>query len=80
MDTPEEVHAFVIGLCEILAPWPPRIRTPSPSKGEGKGEGDNPDSVVRKEYHYYSFGRASGFITLMFFCIGIAKIIQAVFF
>lgn len=67
----DEWHAFVIGLCEVLCPWPPRVRIPSPSTGDGKGEGD-----IAREYHYYVFGRALGVITWLI----IAKIIQEVFF
>ena len=68
MNTPEELHAFVIGLCEVLAPW-------RPSTDIGKC-GDGPLETVRKEYHYYSFGRAMGAIAWLI----IAKIIQEVFF
>ncbi len=70
LSTHEEWHAFVIGFCEVLCPWPPRVRIPSPSMGEGEGEGG-----LASEYHYYLFGRAIGVIAWLI----IAKIIQAVF-
>jgi len=67
--TTNERHAFIIGLFEALCPWPAHYKdnlpVPSPLKGEE---------------HYYLAGRASGFITLMLICIGIAKIIQEVLF
>ena len=71
LSTYQEWHAFVIGFCEVLCPWPPRVRTPSPSTGEGKGEG-----YLAQEYHYYMFGRALGVIAWLI----IAKIVQEVFF
>ena len=46
MDDPDELHAFVIGFCEILCPWPPRHSTNS----------------TNSEYHYYLFGRGMGVI------------------
>jgi len=55
LSTPEEWHALVEGFCEVLCPWPPRVRIPSPWTGEGKGEGD-----IAREYHYYMSGRALG--------------------
>jgi len=67
MDTTEELHAFVVGLCEVLAPWPPRCHC-DPERSEGE--------AISKEYPYYSFGRAMGVIAWLI----IAKIIQAVFF
>jgi hypothetical protein len=71
LDTCEEWHAFVNGFCEVLCPWPPRVRMPSPLMGEGQGEGD-----LTREYHYYQFGRAIGVIAWLV----IAEIIKEVFF
>jgi len=44
----DEVHAFVIGFCELFPPWPARHKcTPSCLEGEE---------------HYYGFGRFIGVI------------------
>ena len=45
--TGEEWHAFLVGLFEILCPWPPRHST-------------NSTNSINSEYHYYLGGRASG--------------------
>jgi len=71
LDTHEEWHAFCQGFCEVLCPWPPRVRIPSPLMGEGEGEGG-----LASEYHYYLFGRAIGVIAWLI----IATIVQEVFF
>jgi len=67
MNTPDEIHAFVIGFFESLCPWPPRWgicpRDPSPLKGE---------------YHYYLAGRGTGFITLLLVLLGLIKIAKEV--
>ena len=47
--TTEEKHALVCGLCEVVCPWPPRIK---PTKLD----------YVQGEYHYYQVGRALGVI------------------
>ena len=73
MDSPDELHAFVIGFMEILCPWPPRIRLPDKQITETKG--DCPKKALRAEYHYYLFGRGIGIIAW----IAIAKIIQVIF-
>ena len=49
LDTPAEWHAFVIGFCEVLCPWPPRHSIDSINS-------------IKSEYHYYVFGRAMGVI------------------
>jgi len=72
MDTPEELHAFVIGLCEILCPFPARF---GPYWKLPEKEGDSASEAIAKEYHYYSFGRIMGVIAWLI----IAKIIQEVF-
>jgi hypothetical protein len=74
LDTDEELHAFVIGLFEILCPWPPQFN-PSSLTGKGKGESDNPTEATSKEYHYYLFGRGMGVIAWII----IAKLIQVAF-
>jgi len=65
LSTHEEWHAFVIGVCEVLCPWPPRHK--SMHKDLRK--------QIASEYHYYMFGRAIGVITWLI----IAKIIQEAF-
>lgn len=50
----QEIHAFEIGYCETLCPWPPQYHFDNPS-----------DGLLQKEYHYYAAGRACGFITLL---------------
>jgi hypothetical protein len=49
LDTGEEWHAFVIGFCEVLCPWPPRCHCEL-------------SEAISSEYHYYAFGRAMGVI------------------
>ena len=66
LSTPEEWHAFVEGLCEVICPWPPRHK--SMHKELRK--------QIASEYHYYMFGRAIGVIAWLI----IAKIIKRVFF
>jgi hypothetical protein len=85
LNTPEELHALVIGLCEVLCPWPPRVRIPPSDSGSqtrtrttdtDPGEGDNLNRTIRSEYHYYVLGRALGVIAWLI----IAKIVQELFF
>jgi len=49
LSSPEERHAFVIGLCEVLCPWPARYSV-------------NSRNSINSEYHYYVSGRALGVI------------------
>ena len=49
MNTPDELHAFVIGFFEVLCPWPPRCHCEQ-------------SEAISKEYHYYHFGRGMGII------------------
>ena len=49
LSTHEEWHAFVIGFCEVLCPWPPRCHCER-------------SEAISAEYHYYMFGRALGVI------------------
>jgi hypothetical protein len=64
MNTPDERHAFAIGLCEIIAPWPPRHRSDASARKNIAGE-----------YHYYMFGRAIAVILWLI----IAKLVQEAF-
>jgi hypothetical protein len=80
LSTPEELHALVIGLCEVLCPWPPGIRLPSGSRTRttdtAHGEDDNLNRIIHSEYHYYLLGRALGVIAWLI----IATILKEVFF
>jgi len=67
LDTWDERHAFLIGLFEVLCPWR-AARPPSP---ESRDEIDGED-------HYYTGGRALGFIALLLILIGLAKLIKEV--
>lgn len=51
MDTYQEWHAFVVGLSEVLCPWPTRHK-PSPEN----------EKDIADEYHYYMWGRAVGIL------------------
>jgi len=71
MNSPDELHAFVIGFCEVLCPWPPRL-------GMLKKKADchcERSEAISKEYHYYLFGRGMAVIAWLI----IAKIIQEAF-
>jgi len=50
----EERHSFLIGLFEVLCPWPARYRITQDSEYK-----------PFREHHYYLGGRASGCIILM---------------
>jgi len=64
LNKPGEVHALVEGLCEVLCPWPARYR-PSSKLLES----------LKKEHHYYVFGRVMGVIAWIL----IAKLVQVIF-
>lgn len=66
LSEPEEIHALVIGLCEILCPWPATWLTPSTDRL----------NELLSEYHYYALGRGLGILAWL----GIAAAIKAVFF
>lgn len=66
MNTPSEFHAFVIGICEIICPWPPYF----------KGMPDHECSDLRMEFHYYTLGRATG----VYAWLVLAYIIKELFF
>lgn len=60
MDEPEELHAFIIGLCEVICPWPAFF----------KGMPSIECVDLRIEYHYYMLGRAMGvYAWLVLACI-----------
>ena len=65
LSTPEEWHAFVEGLCEVLCPWPAKHKLSGALLND-----------LRGDHHYYMFGRAIGVIAWLI----IAKIIQEAFF
>ena len=62
-NTPPERHAFIIGLCEVLCPWPPRTWL-------NRKDHD----AIQTEYHYYAAGRAVGFLVLLTLAAGIVKL------
>jgi hypothetical protein len=66
LDCYREWHAFVIGFCEVLCPWPPRFKLVS----------QDITNQVADEYHYYLWGRALGVLAWLI----IATIIKEVFF
>lgn len=61
-DTPEEIHAFNIGLAEGFNYIPPRFQ-PTLETIE----------MIEWEYHYYSVGRAIGFLINLFVLAGLIK-------
>lgn len=65
LNTYDEWHAFAEGFCEVLCPWPARYQ---PSE-------DLLDAL-RREHHYYAFGRALGVLAWLI----IAIIIKEIFF
>lgn len=66
LDTPEEVHALVIGLFEVLCPWPPVYKAMTRKRAR----------EIKKKYHYYMLGRGFGILSWLV----IAIIIKEVFF
>jgi len=74
LDCYQEWHAFVQGFCEVLCPWPPRVRLRAPSPVQD-ATGDSLLQEIKDEHHYYMFGRALGVIAWLI----IAKIIQEAF-
>jgi len=63
-NTSNERHAFLIGFSETLCPWPPRYR-----------QGTQTPEYLEREYHYYTFGRAVGFIALLALIILFKKLL-----
>jgi hypothetical protein len=66
LNHPDELHALVIGLSEVIAFWPPRIANLTSDQKAG----------LVKEYHYYMLGRSLGVFTWL----GLAVVIKEVFF
>jgi len=62
---PVEVHLFIIGLCEVLCPWPARYSL-----------GFFDKLKLNADYHYYVAGRATGLICWIF----LVKLIVVLFF
>lgn len=56
LNTSPERHAFVVGLCETLAIFPPRQKMSY-----------NYHLDFDPEYHYYMFGRFTGVAVLLLF-------------
>lgn len=67
LSTPEEWHALVVGFCEVLCPWPARVWM----------SGDRLNELLG-EYHYYMAGRGLGLPALLFFLIGLAKLVKEI--
>ena len=72
LSTPQERHALVIGLCEVVCPWPPRWRCERLPLLSLRGVAE----AISQEYHYYLIGRALGVVSWLI----IAKVVQEVFF
>lgn len=64
LSTPEEWHAFIEGFCDVFFPFVMRYH---PSKDLRE--------AIECEHHYYNFGRVVGFIALVWFAIGIYKVL-----
>lgn len=69
MDTADEFHAFAVGWSEVIAFWRPVFQ-----------RAEFTPVYILHEPHYYMFGRAIGFITILLILIGFAKLIQVIFF
>jgi hypothetical protein len=67
LNTWEERHAFIIGFCEVLCPWPPRTSAYA-----------DVVSPIKEEYHYYMAGRALGFPLLILIIIALVKLVLEV--
>jgi hypothetical protein len=65
LDTPNEWHALVLGLGEVICPWPPRFNVL---------ELKNIDDLI-SERHYYYTGRALG----VFVWLGIITLLTLLF-
>ncbi len=59
-----EWHAFVQGICEVLCPWPPRLRAMTADLRR----------EIESEHHYYMTGRVLGVITWIVIACVIATI------
>lgn len=61
-DTYNERHAFVIGFCELLPPWPAYYKGNLP-----------PPKYLKDEQHYYYSGRTFGFFALSAVIFALAR-------
>lgn len=68
LSTPREWHAFVIGFCVGFCPWACKL-IPF----------NSPSSPVKGEEHYFVTGIVPGFIALLRFLVGLAKLAKEVF-
>lgn len=66
LSTPDEWHAFWVGVFEVMCPWRPRISAATAQL-----------AYLEKEYHYYLLGRAVGAAVLALGLIGIAALVRA---
>jgi len=64
MDTHQEWHSWVIGFSEVICPWRPMLTKPEKEL-----------EYVKKEWHYYMFGRASGVFAWLGIIILFKKVI-----
>ena len=64
LDSYQEWHALVEGLCEVLCPWPARHKLSRTLLHD-----------LRGDHHYYMFGRALGVIAWLI----IAKLVHIAF-
>ena len=62
LNTPEEKHALIIGLSEVICPWPPRLKL-------------CPD-YLRDEYHYYLAGRALAMVIWLIIALAMTVILR----
>jgi hypothetical protein len=63
----KEGHGFLIGVTEIVCPFPPRHKYEPSIQADGN---------CMEEWHYYNFGRAIGVLIW----IGLAYLIKVLFF
>jgi hypothetical protein len=68
LNSPDELHAFIIGFFEVLCPWKPRYSMPLEYPSHLKGE-----------YHYYLTGRGIGFTALLLIIIALCKLVEVLF-
>jgi len=58
LNTTAELHAFTLGLCEVLCPWPPRHPTMTRQLAR----------ELHREHHYYMLGRALAILAWVTIC------------
>ena len=64
MNTGPEKHAFTIGICEVVCPWPPRHG----------GVSKQLIKQLKREHHYYMLGRAVGIIAWVTICCVVKQV------